>query len=184
MLSFTQDSTFELTVDERAFSRKPEDAEIGGIRNRLKKGGAIKSLTLGDIADRIARGCTLMFAVCTEGSTSAVDIQRQQLFGIDIDQKNMFLEKLSSEGALERCRRKGGIFEPLLLYQTMSSTPEEERYRLVFASESVLEGREAIDEYANCLMALFPEADQTSADTCRMFFGSNGTVRRLWEEGC
>ena len=183
MISFTNDKVFELTVDERPFSHKPEGAEVGSIRNRLKEEGAIKSLTLVEITERIAKGCTLMFAVCTPGSTVATDIQRQQLFGIDIDQKNLFLERLPSDAALKRCARKGGIFKPIILYQTMSSTPENERYRLVFASEDVLEGRESIDKYANRLMALFPEADQSSADTCRMFFGSNGQVRRLWEEG-
>jgi len=183
LISFAGDTVFELTVDERPFSHKPEGGEVGSIRNRLKISGAVKSLTLAEIAERIAKGCTLMFAVCTEGSTFATDIQRQQLFGIDIDQKNLFLERLPSCDALKRCAEKGGIFKPLILYQTMSSKPDDERYRLVFASEAVLEGREAIDAYAKRLLAMFPEADQSSADTCRMFFGSNGQVRKLWEEG-
>lgn len=69
-----------------------------------------------------------------------------------------------------------------LIIESASSTPEHNKFRIVFRLSHRLEGFEAVEAATKYLLHLFPDADQACKDACRFYFGASGKEPRLVDE--
>ena len=148
--------TLQLLIDSVEYPQKPTGGEIGIISKRIALQPP-QSLTPSELADCVERGLTF----CP--STFHIPFRKDEYF------KQSGLLCLDFDRGLPQNIQQ---WAPNLVYQSFSWTPESPRYRAVwFLSETINEltlYRAAI----KWLMRQFPTSDQSTKDSCRLFFGS------------
>lgn len=172
---------FIVQLDSTQYKQKP-NGEAAVIRNRLAKTPEI-NISLSEFANVVAVcGQTFSPAVLSGGSNSNNWV-KQQIFGIDIDNKNENTSTggenqspniLSVSDALQRCRIKG--IEPALIYETFSSTNEQQKFRMVFVSPQIITDPFMRDCIQRAIMDIFPECDTSCKDRARFFYGGKNIV--------
>ena len=152
------------TNNGNGYPTKPPSSKIGLVRARMTACDIDRQTFIREIG----MGCAWMPGVMRGGMTRA-HWQRQQLIGLDFDNKN--------PGALitveEACKRLNEHGIPAFCaYQTYSSTPENPRFRVVIALDEPCEDPDVMEAAIKQLLLLFPEADQKCSDLSRLFFGA------------
>lgn len=174
----TMPYTLRLTLDSVEFPRKPV-AQAGAITRRMQQSGA-SSVTVGEFASAIGRGCTWCggcFEPSVRGWGAFLGLR---VFALDFDNKDPERGELhdgehgfmSPAQALSRCEPLG--LEPLLWYETFSSRPGHVRFRLVFDFCDVVSDTGEAGELISALLGFFPEADQQCRNANRLFYGAPG----------
>lgn len=180
---------FYARIDETPFDGKPDRAAQPGINHRIMR-APYTLWGIGGIAAHISRGCTVCPADFTGERRALADWCGQQLWCIDVDNDAESLERcprgLTEYDAVQRAKRKR---LPLVLaYQSFNGSPDatplepsglpvnEERYRLVFASEEPITDMGEAEAFGAFLLGMYPEADQSTVEPNRMFYGTDKEV--------
>lgn len=168
----------KLNVDIHGYSNKPVDVDQKGINIRLAAGQ--REWTLKKLSTHIEQGCTFTPAYLNTHYPGSFKIRRkaecwtsQQLFALDFD--NEPGKELSVRTALERCQYYN--LAPCIIYHSYSSTPNKEKYRLLFQLEQPVTDCRTAKVIQSILMYLFPECDGSCRDRNRMFFGTNKKIK-------
>lgn len=140
--------------------------------------------TLEEFAEKVTQGYSFTPAVLTGGS-KAENWQYQQVFGIDIDNEDKTVkgthnkvravDPLTVEQVLDRCNEWG--IKPALIYETFSSTPEWQKFRVLFISGTAITDKQRAANILKSLMEIFPECDQSCKNLDRLFFGGKNILR-------
>ena len=167
-------------IDSTPHEEKPQGREVGSISTRLMRDGGGVRATLRSLAALISMGCTVLPGVCV-GKRSPDCWRFQDLFFIDVD--NDTGRGWPALGYLDAVERAFETGLPLALsYESFSSSPnphapaEAQRYRLVFAAGRTFFDRGEAERYARALMAVYPEADRSTTQLNRMFYGTDKEV--------
>lgn len=159
-----------LNLDSVSYNKKPSGKEIGAIQNRLNNN--IVKIHIKDFAEAVALNGRTFKAAALEGKTNNAWIG-QDVFCLDVDNKYGKKEKvypyLSMEEAYKRCVRYN--IEPLFIYPSFTSTPELNKYRLVFKVPTTVKDLRVRRLVIMALMEIFPERDKSCIDAARTFFG-------------
>lgn len=171
-----------LQLDSIPYTAKPKKAEIGKLKTRLCS-CAPRTLTLQQFAESIIKGQSFNAAVLV-GGAKAENWKSQQLFCLDIDNEDKTVtgkhdkqrssEPLTVEAVLARCASWG--FAPALIYETFSSSPDWQKFRIVFISETVISDRQTAEKIQLGIMELFPECDKACKNADRLFFGGKNVL--------
>lgn len=169
-------------IDTQGYDSKPTGADIGAISNRFSQNTAT-NVDLCELAAKLSKGHTALFSAC-EGRRAKDNWSGQQLFAIDIDNDAAAAERgyrpLSYGDAIDRAVHNR---LPLVLsYLSYSSSPDplapahEQRYRLVFALDEPIRHKTQAGRYAHALYSVYPEADSSTVQLERMFYGTDKEV--------
>ena len=171
-----------LQLDNISYTAKPKGAEIAGIKTRLCS-CAPRTFSLQQFAESIIKGQSFTPAVLV-GGAKAENWKSQQLFCLDIDNEDKTVtgkhdkqrssEPLTVEAVLARCASWG--FAPALIYETFSSSPDWQKFRIVFISETVISDRQTAEKIQLGIMELFPECDKACKNADRLFFGGKNVL--------
>lgn len=170
-----------LQIDTVCFSRKPTKNEIGALKQRLSD--CPRTVTLEQFAQSIVNGQSFTPAVLM-GGARAENWSSQQLFCLDIDNEDKSVsgkhdkqrasEPLTVPQVIDRCSSMG--LKPALIYETFSSTPEWQKFRIVFTTDKSVNDRQRAEHIQLGLMELFPECDTACKNADRLFFGGKSIL--------
>lgn len=155
-----------VSLDNQSYGSKPTRIEIPKIKHRtvLKW----REIEIGELADLVGnKGCTMVPAHLVDGIASR-NFTGIQLFTLDFDDGCKF------EDIKKRCK---DLNIPIsFAYHTFSSSLEEERFRVVFIYECLIEDRFVAEVILYMLMKIFPECDGSCKNLDRMFFGGKELI--------
>lgn len=173
---------FTLQLDSVPYTTKPKGREIGTLKTRLSEQPPT-AFTLESFAEKVTQGYSFTPAVLMGGS-KAENWQYQQVFGIDIDNedktvkgthdKTRAADPLTVERVLDRCNEWG--IKPALIYETFSSTPEWQKFRVLFIGGTAITDKQQAVNILKSLMEIFPECDQSCKNLDRLFFGGKNIL--------
>lgn len=164
-------------IEPATHAAKPEGQQ-GRISNVLIAQRPVLT-TCDRLARAISEGRTVLPSVHA-GKRSPDTWQAQQLFFVDVDNDAEALAK--GYGVLtinEATTRAFGAGLPLLMVYESFRSGDPERYRLIFALDEPTRDKERAQGFVNALLGLYPEADPSSNQLNRMFYGTNKEVQ-LW----
>ena len=160
-----------IILDSVAYQSKPKK-EAALIQYRFKEAKPA-ILTVEEVARAVTSGQTVKPCVCF----GPKDNQRyvcQSLFFLDFDNDS---NVISSEEAVRYAKSHGLI--PAFGYHSFSSTPEHEKFRLVFRSKYPILDPNLRDKIQATLMNIFKgHCDAKCKDRTRIFFG--GKTAPFW----
>lgn len=173
---------FSVQVDPVPFGQKPHGTQIAGIKQRLAVQKP-QTIDVRTFAQRIGvQGRTFNTAILENGS-KAENWKSQQLFCIDIDNEDKNAKKgkkkqsqkpLTVEQVLKRCKEYS--ITPNIIYETLSSTPEWLKFRIVFIADKIYTNGAERDKVQLALMSIFPECDSSCKNRDRIFFGGKNIL--------
>lgn len=156
------------SIDEVSYTKKPERQGIISAKQRASRNW--KELELADIAKLVGNQGHAFIPAHLVGGIKAENGTAMQLFALDFDGGVTF------EQIWERCGKLGLAIS--FAYHTFSSTPEHEKFRIVFAHETVIEDLYIIKIALAMLMKIFPECDPACKNVDRMFLGGKELLYR------
>ena len=160
-----------IILDSVAYQSKPKK-EAALIQYRFKEAKPA-ILTVEEVARAVTNGQTVKPCVCF----GPKDNQRyvcQSLFFLDFDNDS---NVISSEEAVRYAKSHGLV--PAFGYHSFSSTPEHEKFRLVFRSKYPILDPNLRDKIQATLMNIFKgHCDAKCKDRTRIFFG--GKTAPFW----
>ena len=160
-----------IILDSVAYQSKPKK-EAALIQYRFKEAKPV-ILTVEEVARAVTSGQTVKPCVCF----GPKDNQRyvcQSLFFLDFDNDS---NVISSEEAVRYAKSHGLV--PAFGYHSFSSTPEHEKFRLVFRSKYPILDPNLRDKIQATLMNIFKgHCDAKCKDRTRIFFG--GKTAPFW----
>ena len=160
-----------IILDSVAYQSKPKK-EAALIQYRFKEAKPA-ILTVEEVARAVTSGQTVKPCVCF----GPKDNQRyvcQSLFFLDFDNDS---NVISSEEAVRYAKSHGLV--PAFGYHSFSSTPEHEKFRLVFRSKYPILDPNLRDKIQATLMNIFKDhCDAKCKDRTRIFFG--GKTAPFW----
>ena len=155
-----------VSIDEVPYNWKPDKSEIGKMRYRVARNW--KQMELEELAELNGnRGHTIVPAHL-EGGISAKDCVAMQVFALDFDHGCSFAD------IKHRCDALG--LDMAYAYHTFSSSEAEEKFRVAFVLEWLLEDGFIINLILQILQAIFPESDRSCKNMDRMFFGGKELI--------
>lgn len=150
-----------------------------------------KEVSIKELGKALQKGCPVCLGhmeKTTEGHETCkkANWKSQQLFAVDIDnsekkQKASSSLYLSIENALNKCAAED--IPPALIYETLSSTPDWERYRIIWILDKPAQDIEEFNAIMDAFAHIFSANDQTQIDeSCkdlsRIFYGAK-TMRLI-----
>lgn len=173
--------TVRVRLDATDADRKPENA--GAVSARIMKSSARVEATVPELVQALSLGWSVLPGVC-EGRRTPGCWESQELFMVDVDNDAAMAGRgwspLGYDEAVERAFRYG---LPLALgYRTFGSSPDpdapagEQRFRLGFLAPRKVEDAGEARRFAEGMRAAFPEADRSTSELNRIFFGTDKEV--------
>lgn len=155
-------------IDTYQSHHKPSTNDLGHvskIKNRLKKGELKEQfLTIEDLANKLINGYAIIPAIL-QGGASDNNFVSQQVFMIDIDNKE---KVLTIEDALKLCKN----INPAFIYATFNYKSNLPKYRIVFVLDREITSKNDRDFIQKYLINLFNDfADSSCVDCSRVFYG-------------
>ena len=159
----------ELHIDTKGYKNKKfAKKDINIIKNRTQNAKPV-IVTIDQLIQAIQSGKSFSPAVMK--GLKANDFIQQQLFAVDIDNKNKNAPILQIQDALKICSQNN--LPVLFYYPSFSHTKDKPRYRLVFMLDKVISDRNERNTIANNLCHLFEQADKSCTNADRIFYGTN-----------
>ena len=155
-----------VSMDEVAYDRKPDKSEIGKMKYRIARNW--KEVELEELADRNGNKGHTIVPAHLSGGISAKNCVAMQIFALDFDHGCSFADIKG------RCDAMG--LKMAYAYHTFSSSAVEEKFRVVFVLEEVLEDRFIINMLLHIFQHIFPECDRSCKNMDRMFFGGKEVI--------
>lgn len=179
----TLDLQTPVLLDPTQHSSKPTGSDVASISRRIIQPAHLYRPNVETLAKAISCGYTVCGGICV-GKRSPNCWKSQQLWCIDIDNdaatKERGYDPLPYTEAVLRAFRAN---LPLVIsYLTFSSSPDpycpadSERYRLMFRRGAETSDPEEAAAFGAALLATYPEADQSTAQSNRLFFGTDKEV--------
>lgn len=170
----------------KVYTTKPTKKDVAAISRRIMENGRARRVTPEGLAQAISWGYSVLGGVCI-GKRSPDYWAMQQVWCIDVDNDVAMVARgfrpLDYTDAVLRALR---YRLPLLIsYETFSSDPdpnappERQRYRLLFAKAKPVCDRMEAEVYGKALLAAYPEADKSTIQLNRIFYGTDKEVL-LW----
>lgn len=164
-------------IDTEEFRAKPRADETAGISLRL---GNPDTHTAAELAAAVSLGKSFIPSAHLSGRT--LDTwEKQQLFCVDVDNDGAALSRCGRALSLESAIARAHAYAlPLLIsYPSFSASAEADRYRLVFCLEKPTRDKEKAKRFGAALLAAYPEADPSTVQLNRFFYGTDKEVS-LW----
>lgn len=168
-------------MDAVRYQSKPSKTEVSRLKQTIGLSAPV-NLSPEAFRDAVLHGQSFSPGILY--GTKAADWQKQQLFCIDIDNEEKGTEKglpkqrsaqpLDVPEVLRRSAEWG--IEPFLIYETFSSVPEWQKFRIVFAADRVLTDPAERDSLQLAIMELFPECDAACKNRDRLFYGGKSSL--------
>lgn len=163
-----EESTVEVLLDEVKHTEKPQAKEVGRITRALPN-NRIK-VTIPQFARFIERGCSFKASILT--STTKDSFVSSNIVALDIDNKESY-----TSIANFMAQTKAAGLKPFMLYETFSSTPEHERYRVLYRFNKTITDAEEMEKLYNYVWSLFPQVDlDYSVDHSKILYGGKNVV--------
>lgn len=172
----------EVCIDPHEHKDKPSE-QIAAISSSIIRPENRYTLPITEVSKAISMGCTVLPGIC-EGKRSPECWVSQQIWFIDIDndedQRRRGYHPLDFVLAARRAQAHG--FAPAMMYETFSGCEDlsqparEQRYRMAFVNDTAVKDPNEAQSFGQTLLDLFPEADQSSTQLNRLFFGTNKEV--------
>lgn len=155
-----------VSLDNVSYHEKPSGKEIGKVKYRIAQNW--KKIDVLELAGLVGGSGHAMIPAKMEGGISEKHCSAMQLFALDFDHDCCF------ERIKEKCTQMG--FHISFAYHTYSSTQKEERFRIVFTFEYLLEDSYVIKIVMAILHQMFPECDQQCKNLDRLFWGGKKLI--------
>jgi hypothetical protein len=167
------DEKIRLHIDIKGYKdKKAVKKDFGTIKVRLQGKSPPVEAKIEEIAEKIQEGKTISPAVMK--GTEAKDFEEQQLFMVDIDNKNTYIPILQVEDAISICEKNG--LQVAFYYYTFSHTEKIPKFRLAFVMNEVIKDAILRDTIMRKLIELFEQADTSCKHACSIFLGTNKEV--------
>lgn len=166
---------FTIQTDTVRFSRKPTGDDVALMKKRMAS-QTPKTIDIKQFADLVTSGYSYCSGVL-KGGAGAENWTSQQLFCLDIDNEDKTTKHIKQRAEnpltvpdiLKRCNSAG--VKPSLIYETFSSSPNWQRFRIAFLMDRLTEDGEERDRVQKALIGLFHECDAVCTNRDRLFYG-------------
>lgn len=155
-----------VSLDNESCVTKPCGWEIPKIKGRAA--GRWQEIGLEKLADLNGNKGHAMIPAHLNGGIKSADCVAMQLLVLDFDHGCTFAQ------IKKRCDCMG--LKMTYAYHTLSSTADEEKFRVVFVCEEVIEDLFIITAVLKILHRIFPECDHSCKNPDRMFFGGKELI--------
>lgn len=152
---------FYTSINNTKFKQKPLKSDITRFSGQFEA----QSETLQTLSEKLSTGQTFCPAVFKNNKRENKSFLSQQIFGLDFDsgiEPQVVIDKLKSYS-----------INVNLFYSTFSNTKDTPKFRLCILFVDVIQDKEQRDLIQKGLMNITGEADPSTKDSARMFFGSN-----------
>ncbi len=156
----------KVSVDNESFKEKPSKGEIPKVKKRTA--GQWQEIELKRLADLNGNKGHTIIPAHLDGGISTQNCTELQLFVLDFDHKCTFVQ------IKRKCDDIG--LKMAYAYHTFSSSVVEEKFRVVFVCEELIEDLFIIKTVLRMLHTIFPECDQNCKNPDRMFFGGKELI--------
>lgn len=167
-----------VALDSTPHGAKPEGREVAAISRRVESPRAARRVPLSEVARVLSVGGTALPGIHGGGRRKG-NWRAQQLWFLDVDNDAPLYPPLGMLEACERARRSIGT-APAIMYQSYSAPGAggagPERFRLVFALPEPTERPGEAEAFGRRLLATYPEADQSTVQGNRLFYGTRWEV--------
>lgn len=155
-----------VSIDEASFHRKPAGNEI--IKMKYRTAGNWRQMELKELADLNGNKGHAIIPAHLAGGISAKHCVAMQIVALDFDHGCSFAD------IKHKCDAMG--LSITYAYHTFSSSAEEEKFRVIFVLEELLEDQFVIDMLLQMMQAIFQECDHSCKNMDRMFFGGKELI--------
>lgn len=156
----------KVCLDIKGYNSKRKDL-AGAISKRIVKNE--KAIDVRELANLVGnQGYAFTPAVFGERNRLIENFEEMQLFALDFDSSVSYTE--IKERAEEYCL-------PIsFAYHTYSSSPEHEKFRVVFVHDGVVKDRDIAKLILEMFGEIFRELDSTCKEVSRIFFGGKDLI--------
>lgn len=154
------------SVDEVSFHRKPVKNKV--VRMKYRTADNWRQMELEELADLNGNKGRAIIPAHLDGGISAKNCAAMQMVALD------FGHGCSFANIKRRCDAMGPSIT--YAYHTFSSSAEEEKFRVIFVFEELVEDQFVINMLLQMMQAIFPECDHSCKNMDRMFFGGRGLI--------
>ena len=168
-----------LHIDFIGYKEKPSVQEVRNTLNRRVTASSTL-VTPEELASKVAKeGKSLVLGLMKNGERNKANLIQQQVLALDFDNTiKVNGEKVKTEGSeyqsLEETLEDDFIKENAsFIYKTFNHSENWERFRVVFILDEPIETNEEVAEAYSYLMDKYPNADKSTKDSSRIFFGGN-----------
>ena len=156
-----EETTVEVLLDTVAYDEKPQGRKISGITNRLPKNH--ESVSLMDLA--MATACGRSWKASVMSGTTNDTFVASSLVALDIDNKESYT-------SIDKFLTIDSKYKPCFIYETFSSTDRHNRFRVVYAFDSIIDDYNTMVALYNEVKAQYPGVDiDPSVDPGKILFG-------------
>ncbi len=151
-----------VSLDEKEYEKKPDKLEYTKLSKRIAQNPI--TINIEELADKVGnKGKTFSPAIFSKGSRRSENFVQMQLFALDFDDGISFEEI--------RSRAEEYSLPISFAYETLSSTREHPRFRVVFINDVLITDKCAAEIMINMLHQIFKKADKNCRDVSRLFLG-------------
>lgn len=155
-----------VSLDNQSYDKKPEKTEISKIKYRAVSQWEL--IEVDKLADLVGNHGHAMVPAHLEGGIASRNFTGIQLFALDFDHGSRFTD------IKRKCEE---LKIPVsFAYHTFGSSPKEERFRVVFVYECLIEDAFVAGVISYMLTKIFPECDGQCKNLDRMFFGGKELI--------
>lgn len=154
--------TYQITIDPRPRTSKPNDEEKESITSHLT---VQTGITISQFAELVSPPYSLTWSPgIFNGTRSNSNWTEQSTYSLDFDKGTISVDEVYS-----RLKEFGVV--PQLWYYTFSDSPALRKFRVVIFLDTPVTDRAINKLILLSLLSLFPEADQSCKDESRFYFG-------------
>ena len=154
----------KVSVDNVSYEKKPSGEKIPAIKKRTVS--FWQEIELEELADLNGNKGHAILPAHLTGGLSTIHCTAMQLFVLDFDHECTFAQ------VKKKCDDIG--LKIAYAYHTYSASTAEERFRVVFVCEEVIEDLFIIQAVLKILHKIFPECDTACKNPDRIFLGGKG----------
>lgn len=155
-----------VSLDNQSMSGKPNRTMYGAMRRRIAE--RWMEIEVEELAELVGNQGYAMIPAKLVGGISQENCQAMELFTLDFD-KGVSFKKIE-----ERCKEFG--LPILFAYHTFSSTPENERFRVVFALDDIIQDAFSIKVVMVMFHRIFRGCDSQCKNLDRVFLGGKNLI--------
>ena len=155
-----------VSLDNQSMSGKPNRTMYGAMRRRIAE--RWMEIEVEELAELVGNQGYAMIPAKLVGGISQENCQAMELFTLDFD-KGVSFKKID-----ERCKEFG--LPILFAYHTFSSTPENERFRVVFALDDIIHDAFSIKVVMVMFHRIFRGCDSQCKNLDRVFLGGKDLI--------
>lgn len=143
---------------------KPQGFEIGKIKRDTLE--SVQDITIDTLADQIGNHGRSFYPAYLQGGLKRENFVYMELFALDFDNKK-------GDIRFEDIKSKADSYGlPILFaYETLSSTDEQQRFRIVFRHIFPMDDVKIAEIMIGMLLKIFPQADYACKDVSRIYLG-------------